>query len=46
METTRRFPRTTGEAFKRTTEYACPIEIHVGRRSLWWHFVRFIKGLL
>jgi hypothetical protein len=30
---TRKYPRTLADAFRRTPEYACAIE--VGRRSIW-----------
>lgn len=30
---TRRFPRTTNEAFPGSTEYACAIEVHSSKRK-------------
>lgn len=40
----RRYPRSTMEAFPRTTEYACAIE--VGHRPFWWHVARFFRRFM
>lgn len=39
-----RFPRSMNEAFPRTPQYACAIE--VGRRSAWWHLMRLLRSLI
>ncbi len=43
MTTTRRYPRTSVEAFPRHTDYACAIE--VGHRPLWARLLRMVRNL-
>ncbi len=45
MDTIRRFPRTSREAFRIYPESCLGVEkpIEVGRRSLLWHLWNFVK---
>jgi hypothetical protein len=40
----RTYHRNSRLAFRNHTDYACAIE--VGSRSLLWHLIRFLRGLL
>ena len=44
MDTPRKYPRSLNEAFPRTAEYACSVE--VGRRPLLWYVSRWVRMML